>query len=460
VSEKALSSEATMKNSEYDILVTGGILLTMSGVGEDIMENPVIGIRNGSIALIEKRKAGGDHSYKAKEILDVSGSLIMPGLINTHTHLPMVCFRGMADDLHLMDWLQNHIWPAEAKYVNRDMVYAGSMLAMAEMILSGTTTFCDAYFYESSVAGATVASGMRGIVCQGFIDLPNRNDPGKITEVAERFIDRWLGKYPLIIPALACHAPYTCFPETLSCIKNVARQADVPYNIHVSETRDEVSIIRERYGKSTVAHLRDINVLDRRTIAVHCNWLEEDEMDILRDHDVKISHNPESSLKLAAGIAAIPTLLKKGVAVGLGTDGAASNNDLDLFGEMRTAAIIHKMADMDPTVMDAMTVLKMATIEGARVLGLEDRIGSIEVGKCADMIILDINKPHWVPLFSAASQLIYAASGADVTTSIIGGKVVMRDRKLLTMDLTAVVQEINKIAENIRKGSSDQSKII
>jgi 5-methylthioadenosine/S-adenosylhomocysteine deaminase len=438
-----------MNNSEYDILIIGGLLLTMSKDME-ILENSVIGIYDGRIVLIEKLQANATHSYRAKEILDASGSLIMPGLINTHTHLPMVCFRGMADDLHLMEWLQNHIWPAEVKHVSREMVYAGSMLAMAEMILSGTTTFCDAYFYESSVAQAAVDSGMRGVVCHGFIDFPNPNNQEKIVEVAERFIDRWLGKYPLIIPALACHAPYTCSPETLSSIKNVTRKADVLYNIHVSETEDEVAIIRKQYGKSPVAHLRNLNLLDHRTTAVHCNWLDEDEMDMLRGHDVKVSHNPESSLKLAAGIAPIPKLLQKGIVVGLGTDGAASNNDLDLFGEMDTAAKIHKVAEMDPTVMDARTVVKMATINGARVLGLEDRIGSIEVGKCADIIILDINKPHWTPLYNPYSQLVYAASGSDVTTGIIGGRVVMRDRKLLTMNLPVVTQEVRKIAKTIK----------
>jgi 5-methylthioadenosine/S-adenosylhomocysteine deaminase len=440
-------------NEEYDILITGGLLLSMSEkVG--IIENPVIGIRDGRIRLLETLQSTARNSYKAKEALDATDRLIMPGLINTHTHLPMVCFRGMADDLPLMEWLQNHIWPAEAKYVSREMVYVSAMLAIAEMILSGTTTFCDAYFYESSVARATMDSGMRGIVCQGFIDLPAPTDPSRIKEVAERFIEKWQRKSPLLIPALACHAPYSCSAETLATIKDVARRADVPYTIHVSETKEEVSIIRERYGKLPVAYLRDLNILDNRTIAVHCNWLEEEEMDILGAFDVTVSHNPESSLKLAAGIAPVPKLLQKGVIVGLGTDGAASNNDLDLFGEMSTAAKIHKIAEMDPTVMDAVTVLKMATIDGARVLGLDERIGSIETGKCADIIILDTNRPHWVPLFNPYSQLVYAASGADVVTSIIGGRMVMRERKILTMDLPVIMKEVRKITEAIGKDFS------
>jgi 5-methylthioadenosine/S-adenosylhomocysteine deaminase len=442
-------------NDLYDILITGGLLITMS---EDmkILENAVIGIRDGRIALIETFKKDSTPSYRAKEIINATDCLVMPGLVNTHTHLPMVCFRGMADDLPLMEWLANHIWPAESKHVSREMVYAGSMLAMAEMILSGTTTFCDAYFHESSVANAAMDSGMRGILCQGFIDLPTPNEQSQMTEVAERFLNKWQGKSPLIIPALACHAPYSCSPATLTCIKDAARKAGVPYTIHVSETKEEVSISRERYGKWPFAHLRDLGVLDQQTIAVHCNWLVEEEMDIIRAYNVRVSHNPESNLKLAAGIAPIPKLLRKGVIVGLGTDGAASNNDLDLFGEMDMAAKIHKVVEMDPTVMDAVTVLKMATINGARVLGLDDRIGSIEVGKCADMIILDTTSPHWTPLFNPCSQLVYAASGADVKASIIGGKVIMRDRKLLTMDLPVVVKEVRNIAVHIAKDVSSQ----
>ena len=439
-----------MMNETYDILITGGLLLTMS---EDmkILEKSVIGIRDGRIVLIETFKKDNAPLYRAKETIDATDCLVMPGLVNTHTHLPMVCFRGMADDLPLMEWLANHIWPAESKHVSREMVYAGSMLAMAEMILSGTTTFCDAYFHESSVANATMDSGMRGILCQGFIDLPTPNEPSQMKEVAERFLNKWQGKSPLIIPALACHAPYSCSPATLTCIKDAARKAGVPYTIHVSETKEEVSIMKERYGKWPFVHLRDLGVLDQQTIAVHCNWLVEEEIDIICACNVRVSHNPESNLKLAAGIAPIPKLLRKGVIVGLGTDGAASNNDLDLFGDMDMAAKIHKVVEMDPTVMDAVTVLKMATIDGARVLGLDDRIGSIEVGKGADIIILDTTSPHWTPLFNPCSQLVYAASGADVRTSIIGGRTIMRDRKLLMMDLPVITKEVRNIAAYIAK---------
>lgn len=437
-----------MQNESYDILITGGLLLTMSNDME-IIDDSVIGIIDGRIALIGRQSRNVNNLLIAEERLDATGMLIMPGLVNTHTHLPMVCFRGMADDLPLMEWLQNNIWPAEAKYVNREMVYAGAMLGIAEMILSGTTTFCDAYFYESSVARAASDAGIRGVVCQGFIDIPKQNNPEEIAGIAEKFIDRWIDKYPMIIPAVACHAPYSCTPENLIRIKEVARRRDVSYNIHVSETKEEVSLIKKRYGKTPFAFLKDIDVLDQQTITVHCNWLDEEEMEIMTEFGVKMSHNPESSLKLAAGLAPVPELLKRGVVIGFGTDGTASNNNLDLFGEMATAAKIHKFAEMDPTVMDAKTVLKMATKNSARVLGLERYIGSIEVGKCADIIILDMNQPHWVPLYNPYSQLVYAASGADVMISIIGGKIVMRDRKLLTIDLPSVMSEVNNIAKFI-----------
>ena len=438
-----------MSNSGLDILIEGGTLLTMSE-SMNIIENPAIGIKDGKIVFAaEKKDIPGGKTRSAKTVLNAAGSVIMPGLINTHTHLPMVCFRGLADDLPLMEWLNDHIFPAEARFVNRDMVYAGSMLAIAEMILSGTTTFCDAYFYESSVARAAVDSGMRAVVSQGFIDLPQQNDPVKIADIAEKFIYKWQEKSPLIIPSLACHSPYTCSPHTLACIKDIARKCGVIYNIHVSETKEEVAIVKERFGKRPVSYLKDIDVLDSLTLAVHCIWLDDSEIELLRERNVKVSHNPESNMKLAAGCAPVSRMIKQGITVSLGTDGCASNNDLDMFREMGTAARLHKVIEMDPTVMDAKTVLRMATISGAKALGLEDRIGSIEPGKYADIIIVDMNKPHLTPLYNHYSQIVYAASGPDVKTSIIGGSLVMHERKLLHVDVFSIMGEVKSIAESI-----------
>ncbi|PKN36162.1 MAG: amidohydrolase [Deltaproteobacteria bacterium HGW-Deltaproteobacteria-19] len=437
-----------MNCEPLDLLVTGGTLLTMNGT-MDLLENPVIGIREGRIVFV---KSGTAEMPEARERLDAKGCTILPGLVNTHTHAAMVCFRGLADDLPLMEWLERHIWPAEAKYVNREMVYAGTSLAIAEMILSGTTTFCDSYFYSGSAARAAVDAGMRGVIAQGFIDFPTPDspDPSRQIEIAEKFVGTWRDRSPLVTPSLFCHTPYTCSTGTLTTIKETARRIGVPFQTHLSETREEVHIIRERFGKSPVQYLDSIGVLDEKTIAVHCNWIEEDELDLMATRGVKVSHNPESNLKLASGMAPVPKMLRRGIAVGLGTDGCASNNDLDLFGEIGTAAKIHKLTEMDPTAMDAATVLRMATIEGAKVLGLEREIGSVEPGKWADLILIDMEKPHFTPLYNLYSHLVYAAQGSDVTTAIVGGKVVMKDRRLLTIDLPAVMEEVRRIGRTIQ----------
>ena len=441
-----------MDNTVLDILISGGTTLTISK-DMDIIENARIGIKDGNIVFVGEK---GDHlpDYRCEKFIDASGSLIMPGLVNTHTHLPMVCFRGLADDLPLMDWLNNHIFPAEARYVNSDMVYHGSMLAMAEMILSGTTTFCDAYFFESSVAKATIETGMRGVACQGFIDFPTPDNPNPSNkeDIARTFIEKWTGVSPLVSPALVCHSPYTCSPETLTLIKGIAREHNLLFLIHLSETQEEVTLIRERYGTTPVRHLYNLGILDEKTVSAHCVWVDDEEIDILADCGVKVSHVPESNMKLAAGNAPIPQMIGKGITVGLGTDGCASNNDLDMFLEMDTTAKIHKVVEMDPTVMDAETVLRMATIEGAKTLGMENSVGSIEEGKCADIIILDMKKPHLTPLYNSYSQVVYSATGADVTTSIINGQVVMEKRRLLTIDLPDIMEKVIIISQKIAPG--------
>ena len=439
-------------NEPFDILITGGTALTLSAEME-VIENPVIGIRDDRIALVEKGSPAAD-GYVARERLDASGCVILPGLVNTHTHLPMVSFRGYADDLPLLEWLHGRIFPAEAKHVNRGMVYDASRLAMAEMILTGTTTFCDAYFYESAIAQASLDMGMRGVVAQGFIDFPtpDQPDPTRNLQIAEAFIDKWKDRSPLISPALFCHTPFTCLPQTLTDLKRTAREREVLYLSHVAETREEIKIIQERYGTTPVRHLRNLGVLDERTVAVHAVWLDEEELDMLRDSGAKVSHNPESNMKLASGVAPVPAMLRRGITVGLGTDGCASNNDLDLFREMGTAAKLHKVTSMDPTVLDARTALKMATIDGARVLGMEDRIGSIETGKCADLICVRMDMPHLTPVYHLYSHLVYAASGADVTAGIIGGRLVMKDRRLLHADLEEIMERVRKIAAAVAKG--------
>ncbi len=439
-----------MRENMFDIVITGGTLLTMSA-GMEIIEDPIIGIKDGLIVAVDRKSYQAWPAINTKDTIDASGCIVMPGLVNTHTHLPMVCFRGMADDLPLMEWLTKYIFPAEARYVNKKMVYDGATLAMAEMILSGTTTFCDSYFFEDTIAEAVSAAGMRAVVSQGFADFVTPDNPKRETIMAsaQRFVTHWQSHAPMITPAYFCHSPYTCSPATLVTVKEAAREAGILFLTHLLENKDEIDTIFKRYGRKPVQHLLNLGVLDDQTIAVHCNWLTVDDMSILAERGVLVSHNPESSMKLAAGVAPVPEMMKRGIKVGLGTDGCASNNDLDMFSEMATAAKIHKVTSLDPTMMSAQTVLKMATIGGANVLGLDKLIGSIETGKQADIILLDMNQPHLTPLYNCYSQLVYAASGADVKTSIINGKVVMKDRKLFTIDLPAAMENVRSIAAEI-----------
>jgi 5-methylthioadenosine/S-adenosylhomocysteine deaminase len=439
-----------MQEKNWDILITGGTLMTMSA-GMEIIEDSIIGIKDGLIVKISQKKDSGSNAFTAKETIDASGCIVMPGLVNTHTHLPMVCFRGMADDLPLMKWLNEHIFPAEARFVNKKMVYDGATLAMAEMILSGTTTFCDGYFFEDAITEAVSVAGMRAVVSQGFSDfiMPDKSSFEKMMAAAKRFVTRWQPYAPMITPAYFCHSPYTCSPATLVRVKEAAREAGILYLMHLLENKDEIDTILNRYGKKPVRHLLDLGVLDEQTVAVHCNWLTKKDMAVFADLGVRVSHNPESSMKLATGVAPVPEMLKRGIKVGLGTDGSASNNDLDMFREMDTAAKIHKVTSLNPTVMSAETVLTMATIGGAKVLGLDKFIGSIETGKQADIILVDMNQPHLIPLYNCYSQLVYAARGADVKTSIINGKIVMKDRQLRTIDLPTAMENVRDIAADI-----------
>lgn len=438
--------------AEMDLVIRGGTALTLTAEGE-IIQDAAVGIKGERIAFVEKNGDSPSRRYHARDVMDARGCLILPGLVNTHTHLPMVAFRGMADDLPLMEWLNRHIFPAEAKYVNRQMVYDAARLAIAEMILSGTTTFCDGYFYESGIARAAVECGMRAVPSAGFIDLPfpESPDPSNHTGIAWKYLARWRDRSPLVTPALFCHSPYTCRPETIRTVKEAAREAGVPFLTHLAETREEVRITQEMYGLTPVRHLHRLGVLDEKTIVIHAVWVDDEEIEILGGCGVKVSHCPESNMKLASGICPLTKLIDRGIAVGLGTDGAASNNDLDMFGEMDKAAKVDKVARMDPSIMGAETVLRMATIGGAAVLGLEKEIGSLEPGKMADIIILDTRKPRLTPLYNPYSHIVYAASGSDVKTTIISGKVVMRDRCLTTLDVDEVMAKVTEIADSIKK---------
>lgn len=388
------------------------------------------------------------------KIIDACGGIIMPGLINAHNHAAMTCFRGMADDLPLMTWLNDYIFPAEAT-LDYDKVFACSLLACAEMILSGTTCFSDMYLFEDAVAMAAKEAGIRAVVGEVLYDFPSPNYGSieKGFEYTEMLIEKWKND-SLVKIAVEPHSPYLCSPDLLKKASKMAIDHHTVLILHLSETQSEVAQLQKRYGKTPVAHLADLGVLTPNLLACHCVVLNDEDINLLKQFQVKVAHNPESNMKLASGISPVPEMLEKGICVGIGTDGCASNNNLDMFSEMDTAAKLHKVGTGDPTVMDSKTVLKMCTIDSARALGLSDTIGSLEPGKKADLIVIDTKKPHLTPMYHPESHLVYAARGSDVDCVIIDGKVVLENGELIFMDMDKVMATVCNIADKIRASVS------
>ncbi|MBW2607699.1 MAG: amidohydrolase [Deltaproteobacteria bacterium] len=416
----------------------------------DIIKHGIICIKDGRLKQISA-KTHDQELPDSKKVIDAKGGIVLPGLINTHTHLPMTLFRGLADDLPLNIWLNEHIFPAEKKHINPESVRYGTLLACAEMLLSGTTTCCDGYFLEETVAEAVNDSGMRAVLGQGVIDFPAPGvaDPSENIKNAVEFAKKWLGFSPNIIPSIFCHSPYTCCTQTLKDAKAAANAKDLVFQIHVSETKQELNQIQSEHRMTPVEYLDSIGILDANTLLAHCVWIDDHDIEIIAKQNAKISHNPESNMKLAAGVAPVPRCLDSGITVGLGTDGCASNNHLDLFRDMDTTAKLHKVVSHDPTVMDAKSVIIMATIAGAKAIGLGNEIGSIEVGKQADLIIIDTDKPHLTPLYNPVSHIVYAASGSDVRDVLVAGEFLVRNRKLLTLDLDGILEKVTKISKLI-----------
>ena len=433
----------------FDIVIHNGLIITVNS-DFDIIENGVVCISNGTIHRIEAQ-VHDTPLPEAKEIIDANGGIIMPGLVNTHTHLPMTLFRGLADDLPLALWLDEFIFPCEAKYLTPETVRLGTLVACAEMMLSGTTTCCDGYFFENDVASAIYESGIRGVLGQGVIDFPAPGvpDPSDNIENAVRFFEKWQKVSPLITPSIFCHSPYTCSQETLKKAKAASDSKALLFQIHAAETKNEYIEIQTEHHTTPVKYLDRIGVLDENTLMVHGVWLDDDDIEIIAKRRSTVSHNPQSNMKLASGIAPVPDLLTAGVTVGLGTDGCASNNDLDLFREMDTGAKLHKVNLMDPTVMDAKTVLKMATIEGAKAIGVDEHIGSLEPGKQADIIIVDADTPHLVPMYNPYSHIVYAANGSEITCSIINGRPVLLNGQIRSVDEEEAFSHVRRIAEEI-----------
>ena len=436
---------------QVDMIIKNGTILTMNDKNL-VFKDGFLCIRGDTISNISE---DDESAFEASKVIDAKGGLILPGLVNGHTHAAMSLFRGLADDLPLMEWLNNYIFPVESK-MDGDFVFSGTLLACAEMIMSGTTTFCDMYLFEDQVATAARKSGMRCIAGEVLYDFPSPNygSIDKGFDYTEALIQKWQDD-PLVSVAVEPHSLFTCSPSLLKAANELALRYNVPLIIHVAETLTEISEVKEKYGKTPVDHLHSLDILGPHLIADHCVHLEKKEIAMMAEQGVKVIHNPESNMKLASGIAPIPELLAKGVTVGLGTDGCASNNNLDLFTEMDMAAKLHKIHTLDPTVMNALTALRMATIEGAKALGLGNTTGSLELGKKADIIVLDTNKPHLTPLYSPYSHLVYAARGNDVSHCIINGQLVMEDRKLLTLNLDEIMTRAREKSVKVREWVSD-----
>jgi 5-methylthioadenosine/S-adenosylhomocysteine deaminase len=425
---------------QADILIIGGKVLTVDANGTYYEEGAVAISGTKIVAVGEASDLAG---AQARERIDARGKLIMPGLVNAHNHMPMSLFRGLADDLPLEQWLQEHIFPAEARFITPESVRLGARLSAAEMVLSGTTTCCDGYFLASDIAEAASQTGLRLVSGQGVIDFPAPGvpDPKHNIEVADRFVRHWSDRSPLITPSIFCHAPYTCSPETLQAAKEAADKYGVLFQIHVAETRSEEERCRQTHGCSSVQYLERLGVLDRRTLLIHSIWVDETDLDIIAGRQSPVVHCPESNMKLASGVAPVPRMLEKGIVVGLGSDGCASNNDLDMFKEMDTTAKLHKMHHLDPSVLDAATAVRMATIGGARSLLLDHKIGSLEEGKEADLIVIDTARPHMTPMYQPESHIVYAAKGSDVQAVMIAGRWVVRDHGTLTLDIDGAMEE-------------------
>ena len=439
-----------------DLLVFGGTVVTMDEQRRVIV-NGAIAVTDGGIVAVGPAAEVANRYDGKRTIRPGSHDLVLPGLVNGHNHAAMTLLRGVADDMKLMDWLENYIFPAEAALVDAEFVRAGTELAALEMIRTGTTTFVDMYYFEDDVAWVTRDAGLRGIVGETILDMPTPTAPTLDEALAytEKFLQNW-ADHPRVTAAVAPHAPFTNSPETLRRAFELARRYGAPILIHVAETRDEVEQIRGQYGRSPVQHLEQLGLLGPDVIGAHSIWVDAADIATLAANGVGVVHNPESNMKLASGTMPVAALRAAGVAVGLGTDGAASNNDLDLFGAMLTAALLHKHMQQDPTAMPATEVVAMATIDGARALGLEDKIGSLEVGKRADFIIVDGDESNLVPRYDPYSHLTYTARGDDVKTTIVDGRVLFHEGEFTTLDPAAIRAAARRVAERVRAVVSGQ----
>jgi 5-methylthioadenosine/S-adenosylhomocysteine deaminase len=425
------------------ILIKKAVILTQNKKREQLHGD--IYIEDREIVQISEKSISTEADYK----IDGKNKLVLPGLINTHTHIPMTLLRGYGDDMVLKKWLEERIWPAEAK-LNSKSIEIGTQLGLLEMIGSGTTTYLDMYFFEDAIGKVTEKAGLRGFLGFAMIDFDTPEYPyNELFSQCERFIKKW-EKNDLIKPVVAPHGTYTCGPESLQKALELSGKYNVLLHIHCAETREEIYDVQKQYEVRPVEQLKKYGLLCENMILAHCGWITKNEILDIKKGGAKVSHCPVSNMKIATGgFAPIPELLDSGVPVSLGTDGAASNNILDMFDTMKFCALIHKQHRWDPSVLPAQTVFDFATIEGARCLGMEKDIGSIEEGKKADIIILDLNKPHLTPQHDMTSLLVYAARGSDVCNTIVNGKPIMLENKFLTIDCEKTIEDAEKCAKEL-----------
>jgi 5-methylthioadenosine/S-adenosylhomocysteine deaminase len=430
------------------LVITNAIVVTVDPAARLIAPGAVA--IDGTDIIAVGTAADIRRQFRARETIDASGQVVMPGLVNTHTHAPMVLFRGLADDLALEEWLTRYIFPAEAKTVSPEFVRAGTRLAVLEMIESGTTTYADMYYFEEEVAKETKAAGLRGVLGETIIQFPvaDAKTPAEALARAEAFIKMFRND-PLITPAVAPHAIYTNDSATLKAARALSMKYGVPTLIHMAETQSEAMIAKERGWPTVVSYLDALGFLGPGVLGAHAVWVNDSDIALLKSRGAGVSHNPESNMKLASGIAPVKAYLAADVAIGLGTDGAASNNDLDMFEAMRAASFLQKVATSDPTAVSAKAAIRMATMGGARALGMDKRIGSLEPGKRADIIIVSMSAARQAPMYDARSHLVYVTRGDDVQMTIVNGKVLMRNRKVLTLDRASILRETKTWAAKV-----------
>jgi 5-methylthioadenosine/S-adenosylhomocysteine deaminase len=434
---------------QVSLVITGGTVVTMDG-SRRIVANGAVAVDGTDIVAVDSADAIA-RQFRGGQTIDAAGQVVLPGLVNTHTHAPMVLYRGLADDLALMEWLTKYMFPAEARTVSPAFVRAGTRLAALEMIQSGTTTYADMYYFEEEIARTTKTAGLRGVLGQTIIQFPvaDAQTPAEALARAEAFIAEFKGD-ALITPAVAPHAVYTLDASTLTAARDLARRHGVPTLIHLAETADELKTTQERFKATPVGYLDRLGFLGAGVLAAHAVWVSGPEIALLRLRGVAVSHNPESNMKLASGTAPVTDYVQADVPIGLGTDGAASNNDLDMFEAMRVASLLQKVRTGDPRALGAAAALEMATIGGARALGLARQIGSLEQGKRADLIAVSMSAARQTPMYNPVSHLVYTTRGDDVRTTIVNGRVLMRDRKVLSLDEAAVLADARAWAAQVR----------